>query len=76
MSSTAKAGATTSPAARAPTACRASGGGGAGDDIVYGASRGGETYIDCGAGADLFKIGHNRRVRTRGCEQVSRRYKH
>jgi Ca2+-binding RTX toxin-like protein len=51
-------------------------GGGAGDDIVYGASRGGETYIDCGAGADLFKIGHNRRVRTRGCEQVSRRYKH
>jgi Ca2+-binding RTX toxin-like protein len=106
---------------------------GAGDDIVYGASRGGETYIDggdgndylqgggatatnhivggagadtirltgrgpnevdagdgddivyaynkhrvvivCGPGKDFVKIGHNRKVRTRGCEKVSRRYR-
>jgi hypothetical protein len=31
--------------------------------------------INCGPGDDLVKIGHNRGVRTRGCEKVSRRYR-
>ncbi|MFL5843428.1 MAG: hypothetical protein ACJ762_01965, partial [Solirubrobacteraceae bacterium] len=48
---------------------------GDGDDIVYAYSKD-RVVIDCGAGDDLVKIGHNRHVRTRGCEKVSRRYRH
>jgi len=48
---------------------------GDGDDIVYGYSKD-ASVIDCGRGNDFVKIGHNRKIRTRNCERVSRRYKH
>jgi len=47
---------------------------GPGDDIVYAYNKD-RVRIDCGPGIDFVKIGHNRRVRTRGCEKVSRRYR-
>ena len=71
---------TTSPAAPGSDAIRLTGHGfnevdaGSGDDIVYAYYKD-RAVIDCGAGDDLVKIGHNRKVRTRGCEKVSRRYK-
>ena len=48
--------------------------GGAGNDIVYAYSKDRNT-IDCGPGDDVVKIGHNRLVKTRNCETVTRRYK-
>jgi len=47
---------------------------GTGDDIVYAYNKE-HVVIDCGPGDDVVKIGYNRRVRTRGCEKVSRRYR-
>jgi Ca2+-binding RTX toxin-like protein len=46
---------------------------GDGDDVVEAYSRTPVT-IDCGPGADRVNIGFNRRVRTRECETVTRRY--
>jgi Ca2+-binding RTX toxin-like protein len=47
---------------------------GEGDDIVYGYSKD-AALIDCGPGQDVVKIGFNRRIRTRNCEKVTKRYK-
>jgi len=46
---------------------------GEGNDIVYAYSKDRVT-IDCGPGDDVVKIGYNRRVKTRHCETVTRRY--
>ena len=46
---------------------------GDGDDLVQAYSRGAAT-IDCGPGSDTVTIGFNRRVRTVGCEHVTKRY--
>jgi Ca2+-binding RTX toxin-like protein len=47
---------------------------GGGDDIVYGYSKD-AARIDCGPGDDFVKIGYNRRIKTRNCERVVKRYK-
>jgi Ca2+-binding RTX toxin-like protein len=47
---------------------------GDGDDIVYGYSKD-ASRIDCGPGNDFVKIGYNRRIKTRNCERVVKRYK-
>jgi Ca2+-binding RTX toxin-like protein len=47
---------------------------GDGDDIVYGYSKD-AARIDCGPGNDFVKIGFNRKIRTRNCERVEKRYK-
>jgi Ca2+-binding RTX toxin-like protein len=48
--------------------------GGAGDDIFHAYGRG-PIQIDCGAGDDAVRISYNRRVSTRNCENVARRYR-
>ena len=47
---------------------------GDGDDIVYGYSKD-AARIDCGPGNDFVKIGFNRKIRTKNCERVEKRYK-
>jgi Ca2+-binding RTX toxin-like protein len=49
-------------------------GAGTGDDLVYAYAKG-RTRVNCGPGDDAVKIGYNRGVRTRNCENVRRRYK-
>ena len=46
---------------------------GEGDDVIEAYSRTPVT-IECGPGFDRVNIGYNRRVRTRDCEAVTRRY--
>ncbi|MEA2129024.1 MAG: hypothetical protein QOJ85_1915, partial [Solirubrobacteraceae bacterium] len=47
---------------------------GSGADLVE-AYAAGSTRVDCGPGVDTVRIGFNRRVRTVGCERVTRRYR-
>ena len=48
--------------------------GGPGDDTIEAMAQGAAT-IDCGAGRDTVRIGFNRRVKTRSCERVTKRYR-